>query len=247
MSTITFDEESLLKQKQCNDPYVNPTYPIVKKEKKIKGKLKIVPTQVPPIYEYIKQYSTQKRIRSCGNETTPYLFWNSENSKYCCGPENMKENDQFVLDKIEDAIRATVENVCKRDDYETYIGFLIKHYIIIYKRQISEDKELSPQDIQDKALDKEIELNRIYMFQEDEVDPSLCDKFPTYFSDFQDRFVDQEVYKAENKASELNEQAKEQRSALDYKKNFEGEGGFYKKSKNRKISRKSRISRKRRY
>jgi hypothetical protein len=247
--TTSFDEMSEI-QKQCIPPYENPIFPVITKNKRIKGKIVATHSRQVPFIQYIKQYSEQPRIDACANETTPYLVWDAENSKYCCGPENLKENDQFVLDKIEDAIRTTVENVCVIEVYEKYITFLIKHYLNIYKRQLSENKELSLEQIDDILFDKQIELNEIAKFEVHEADPSLCDKFPTHFAYYQDKLVDEEVLKAEDKASELNDEAKEQRRGPGYKKIFENEGGFYKKnkkSKKQKISRKSKVSRKRRY
>jgi hypothetical protein len=117
VKTATIDKKSQ-SQKECESPYTNPTF---NKE------------QVP-IVEYVSQFSSKRRNSACTNQSTPFLFWDRQRSKYCCSPEE-QQDAELVLEKIEDAIRTQVENSCDLklyNKYRKYIDFFLHHYIVIY-------------------------------------------------------------------------------------------------------------------
>jgi hypothetical protein len=207
--TARFDEISEIR-KQCIAPYTNPTF---NKE------------QVP-IIEYVGQFSTKRRNSACANQSTPFLFWSRENSKYCCSPEEERDSE-FVMEKIEDAIRTQVENSCDQklyNKYKTYIDFLIKNYIIIYKRLLlSRNRELSLAEIGQLLIQKRTELDELATYRQDGEQSASCDTGED----------DEELMAQLRLAEELGPNLRGPSTF------FDTEGGFSKKSKKRRNYRRS--------
>ena len=210
--TARFDEMSEVR-KQCASPYTNPTF---KKD------------QVP-IIEYVGQYSKRNRNSACVNGATPFLFWDRENSKYCCSP--VEEPDaEFVLEKIQDAIRTQVENSCDLKLYNKYkslIDFLIQNYIVIYKRLLLSREQHSPEQIESFVLQKRAELAELATYTQDMEQSASCDTGD-----------DDEKLMAQLRLAE--ELGPNLRGPSHF---FDTEGGFSKKSKKRRNYRRSRKGR----
>ena len=267
--TITFDDMSEI-QKQCDPPYENPIFRIktVKappyKRRGVLCRTKNI-TAIP-LMEYADQYTKLNRNDGCANETKPYLVWDAENSKYCCAPENMKDNDQFVLDKIKDAIQNSVENTCDWDVYTKYVSTnnkrLINNYIIIYKRLISSfNPELLPEEIETMVEEKKTELIELADFKPHGAYAEGCEN-----EGEDDANLTRELKRAtyhqtnDNERHTLAPDAPDRSSLLrpalvqvapvapvdgvgesvDVEKGLKGEGGYSKKSKKRRNYRTSR-------
>jgi len=201
--TARFDEMSEIR-KQCASPYTNPTF----------TKMQV------PIIEYIGQFSKRNRISACTNGATPFLFWNRENSKYCCSPEE-EQDAEFVLEKIEDAIRTQVENSCDLklyNKYKSYIDFLIRNYIVIYKRLLLSREQHSPEEMEQLVLQKRSELAELATYTQDMEQSSSCDTGED----------DEELMAQLRLAEELGPNL---RGPSNF---FDTEGGFSKKSKKRR-------------
>jgi hypothetical protein len=160
-SRIRFDEMTDI-HKQCPDPSTNPTF----------GRDQV------PIMEYISQFSKKNRNEACRIDTSPFLVWNREKSKYCCSPEPEQDTD-YVLEKIEDAIRTQVANSCDKklyNKYKGYIDFFIANYIKIYKNKLLLSSEPpSPEMFNELVQQKRDELAQLATYHEDDEQSASCD------------------------------------------------------------------------
>ena len=149
-------------QKQCPAPSTNPTF----------GSDQV------PIMEYISQFSKKNRNEACRIDTSPFLVWNREQSKYCCSPEQEQDTD-YVLEKIEDAIRTQVANSCDKklfNKYKEHIDFFIGSYIKIYKTKLLLSSEPpSPEMFKELVQQKRDELAQLATYQEDDEQSASCD------------------------------------------------------------------------
>lgn len=126
--SIRFDEMTDI-QKQCREPYKNPTF--------TKDEI--------PIFTHIIQFlatAEKKKKSACTDVSNPYLIWNNDMGKYCCFRRESKLKD--VMQKIIDAIITQVENSCDQrilDKYKQHIDILIRSYIKLYRRFLTEHEE----------------------------------------------------------------------------------------------------------
>ena len=150
LMTIQFDPTTDT-QKQCTPPLLNPSFK--------KGDIKIV--------NYALQMKTGQRNRFCSNPSAPYLFYDEENSKYCCSSE--LQDVDFVLLKIEQAIQQQMQNMCSRQLYiriKPYIDGLMRDYMAIYTNLHT--PLVSPDELAQLVATKRAELLQLSAFQQND-------------------------------------------------------------------------------
>lgn len=137
-------------QKQCTPPLLNPTF-----DKKS-----------VPILNYTNQMRLRNRNNACSNDDAPYLYWDEENSKYCCS-NNIQDVD-LVLNKIKEAIEHQAQNSCSLslyNKYRPYINALLRDYLIIYKN--TQSSLVSAEELEELLIKKKAELLELSTYRPD--------------------------------------------------------------------------------
>ena len=169
-------------QKQCTPPLVNPTF----------GKRDV------PIMNYTNQMKTHHLPNApinsaCSNDSAPYLFYDEENSKYCCSSEI--QDVDFVLYKIEKAIQVQVQNSCSQqlyNKYKPFINVLMRDYMAIYTNK--HRPFVSAEELAEAVAIKRAELLQLSAYPQD--DSVSCSENPEDLGE-DDQVLIQNLYLAQ--------------------------------------------------
>jgi hypothetical protein len=192
-------------QKLCTPPLLNASF----------GKRDV------PIINYTHQMKTGQGNQFCSNPVAPYLFFDEENSKYCCSSEI--QNVDFVLYKIERDIQLHAQNSCSQtlyNKYKPFINALMRDYMAIYKKKYT--SLVSADELAQLVTTKKAELLQLSAYHED--DSVSCSENPD------DLGVDDQVLMANLFLAQ--EYGPKRRSGSSF---FDSEGGkFSQKKKSKK-------------